>query len=289
MVLWYDTGLAIFIVDEVVAMRSLIRTLLLVLVGLVWSLSAAQADETVRIRVLTFNIHHGEGMDGRIDLPRIAGVIQAVRPDLVALQEVDRSTGRSGGVDQLDALAKLTGMHAAFGKAIDYQGGEYGVAVLSRHEIEAHQTHRLPSQPDREQRVALEVRPKLPAGPPLVFVSMHLDHQLASERMAQVERILEVFAEEACPVILAGDLNARPDSGELAKLMKRWSLSDANAKTFTCPAEVPAFKIDYVLYPTEAKWRVQSVQVLDDSKSSDHRPLIVELAIDPRQSEVSTQ
>jgi endonuclease/exonuclease/phosphatase family metal-dependent hydrolase len=236
--------------------------------------------------VLTFNIHHGEGMDRRIDLPRIARVIQSVQPDLVALQEVDRATGRSGGVDQLAELARLTEMHAAFGKAIDHQGGAYGVAILSRYEIESQKTHLLPSQPDREQRVALEVRPKLPAGPALVFVSLHLDHQLATERIAQVERIIEIFADETRPVILAGDFNARPESDELARLTAKWSLSDSQEKAFTCPAEAPAYKIDYVLYPAAAAWRVQSVRVVDDSKSSDHRPLIVELVIDTQQGEL---
>ena len=64
------------------------------------------------LRVLSYNIHHGRGTDGAIDLPRIARVIAATRPDLVALQEVDRGTGRANGVDQADALGELTGLAA---------------------------------------------------------------------------------------------------------------------------------------------------------------------------------
>ena len=53
------------------------------------------------VRVLTYNIHHGEGMDGKIDLERIAAVIKRLEPDVVALQEVDVKTTRSQGVDQV--------------------------------------------------------------------------------------------------------------------------------------------------------------------------------------------
>ena len=75
-----------------------------------------------RVRVLTYNIHHGEGMDGRIDLVRQAEILNREAPDLVALQEVDRGTKRSGGVDQLAELGRLTGLTPTFGRAIDFQG-----------------------------------------------------------------------------------------------------------------------------------------------------------------------
>src|ERR1700674_4341999 len=81
------------------------------------------------LRVLTYNIHHGEGTDGRVDLSRLAGVMKSVQPDIVALQEVDRGTERSGGVDQLAELERLTGMHAEFGKTMDYSGGRHGGGV----------------------------------------------------------------------------------------------------------------------------------------------------------------
>src|SRR4051812_15481445 len=75
------------------------------------------------LRVLTYNIHHGEGRDGQFDLPRLADVMKRAEPDLVALQEVDISTERSDGVNQLAELERLTGMHGEFGKAMDYRGG----------------------------------------------------------------------------------------------------------------------------------------------------------------------
>jgi endonuclease/exonuclease/phosphatase family metal-dependent hydrolase len=109
------------------------------------------------LRVLCYNIHHGEGTDGKVDLPRLARVIHAAMPDFVALQEVDRNVRRSGSVDQSAELAKLTGLHGAFAKAIDYDGGEYGQAILSRFPIERLTIHHLPGEPEREQRIAAEV------------------------------------------------------------------------------------------------------------------------------------
>lgn len=100
-----------------------------------FTLSIAQCAPW-RIRVLTYNIHHGEGLDGKVDLGRIAQVIQQAAPDVVALQEVDLGTERTGRVDQAAELGRLTGLHAVFGKAFDYSGGRYGAALLSRWSIQ---------------------------------------------------------------------------------------------------------------------------------------------------------
>ena len=111
----------------------------------------------VTVRVLSYNIQHGMGADGRIDLPRLAAVMKATNPDIIALQEVDQATERSGGVKQLDELARLLGMHAEFGKAIDYLGGAYGVGILSRWPISDPDNQPLPSPPRIEARTALSV------------------------------------------------------------------------------------------------------------------------------------
>lgn len=92
----------------------------------------AAASPTPAIRILTYNIHHGEGSDGVFDLPRLARVIASADPDLVALQEVDEKTERSGGVSQVSELGRLTGLRPVFGEAMPFDSGGYGVAVLSR-------------------------------------------------------------------------------------------------------------------------------------------------------------
>ena len=120
--------------------RALSAVLLVACVGAEAYLAASRPRDSAPtvptiLRVLTYNIHHGEGMDGRFDLPRLAGIMTSADPDLIALQEVDQGTERAGGVDQVAELGRLTGMRPVFGKAMDFQGGAYGVGVLSRKPI----------------------------------------------------------------------------------------------------------------------------------------------------------
>ena len=114
-----------------VLLRALTRQLLTLLLLLAPLAAAAGASEPFRVRVLCYNIHHGEGVDRKLDLERIARVIRSVSPEVVALQEVDRNTQRTGRVDQPAELARLTKMKVVFEKNIDFQGGQYGNALLS--------------------------------------------------------------------------------------------------------------------------------------------------------------
>src|SRR5262245_18009288 len=113
--------------------RAPAMTIVLALFGALGvSLGGTPAGARAPLRILTFNIRHGEGTDGVFKLARVADVINAQAPDLVALQEVDRGTRRVEGADQPAELARLTGLHGTFGKAMDYDGGEYGLVILSR-------------------------------------------------------------------------------------------------------------------------------------------------------------
>ena len=104
----------------------------------------SDAAEPRSLRVLCYNIHHGEGVDGKLDLARIARVIRSVDPTIVALQEVDSRTTRTDRVDQPAELARLTDMKVVFEKNIEFGGGEYGNAVLSKLPITGHRNHLLP-------------------------------------------------------------------------------------------------------------------------------------------------
>ena len=236
------------------------------------------------LRVLTYNIHHGEGADARINLPRIAKVITDTRPDLVALQEVDVKTRRSGGVDQAAELARLTGMHVAFAKAIDYQGGEYGQAILSRTPPGPVQTHALPGRPDAERRIAASttVRPWGERGPGVLFVGTHLDHvRDDSDRLRQADEINRLFVApgDEKPAILTGDLNAGPESEVMKRFAAHWHDSAAGAKRAapTVPAEKPTRRIDYVLLRPKGAWRVIETTVIEEPVASDHRPVLAVL------------
>jgi endonuclease/exonuclease/phosphatase family metal-dependent hydrolase len=242
----------------------------------------ARGEDAPRLRVLTYNIHHGEGTDGKLDLARIARVITDHKPDLVALQEVDVNTQRTGNVDQAAELAKLTGLHVVFGKSIDYRGGQYGNAVLSRFPVEKHAVHPLPGKPDAERRTALEVvvRP-WEGGPPLTFVGTHLDHTRdETDRFRQAEEINRLLASDAQrdATILAGDLNAVPTSETIKKLAARWTdAAGERGAAPTVPAGNPRSRIDYVLLRPTGGWRVVEAAVPPEPVASDHRPVLAVL------------
>jgi endonuclease/exonuclease/phosphatase family metal-dependent hydrolase len=239
-------------------------------------LRAKAADAKPMLRVLSYNIHHGEGTDGKLDLPRIANVIRAADPDVVALQEVDDKTKRTKGVDQTAELARLTGLHGAFGKAIDLEGGAYGQAVLSRVPLGKGTVHLLPNEPNREQRIAFDV-PLTLDGREVTFVTTHLDHQRDDLRQMQAAKLNEVFADAKTPVILAGDLNATPDSRPFALLATKWEMATGD-KLFTIPSAKPTKQIDYVLvHRTAAAFKIVEVKVIDEPVASDHRPILAVL------------
>jgi endonuclease/exonuclease/phosphatase family metal-dependent hydrolase len=227
------------------------------------------------IRVMTYNIHHGEGADGRFDLGRVASVMKRADPDLVALQEVDVGTARSGRVNQVAELQRLTGFHAAFGKAMDYDGGAYGVAVLSRWPIVHGESRPLPDLPDREPRTAFTVRVRTGAGgSPLRFTSTHLDQGRDEEnRLLQAAALNELLARDDEPTILAGDMNARGETGVIALLRSKWADVMPSAPNIVARPRVR----DFVLYRPAESWRVVDARIIDDMVASDHRPVFAEL------------
>ena len=233
------------------------------------------------LRVLTYNIHHGEGADGRVDLSRLAGVVTSVHPDLVALQEVDEGTERASGVDELAELARLTDLHPAFGKAMDYWGGEYGVAILSRWPFLRTHNDPLPNLlPDREPRTALTVEVAVgEGGPRIEFTSTHLDQGRDPEnRLAQARYLNErLVRDDDRATILAGDMNARPDTPVMDLLQARWTNPPATDPSPIGPSGRPRMRVDYVLIRPATRWRVVESTIVDDAVASDHRPLLVVL------------
>ncbi len=254
----------------------------LIVAAVVAPCDAVRAAEPVRLRILTYNIHHGAGTDGRVDLERIARVIKSSEADIVALQEVDRLTARTGNVDQPAELGRLTGLHVAFGGNIRVAGGDYGNAVLSRLPIKRHENRRLPLFDDGEQRGVLEVEVELPGQQPLLLLATHLDHRAADrERLASAEVLSELAAAAGeRPLLLAGDLNATPDSAVLRRLKRQWKMPD-DASLLTSPAGHPRRQIDYILVHPQPRWRIDGVRVLPEAVASDHRPLLATMVLLP--------
>jgi len=241
------------------------------------------ATEPVQLRVLSYNIHHGEGIDRELDLERIARVILSVQPDLVALQEVDRRVERSGWVDQPAELSRLTKMKVVFEKNIDFQGGQYGNAVLSRLPIAAHKNVQLPRLDEGEQRGVLvcEVKPpKLDQA--VLFLATHLDHRPHDrERLASARQINQLVAKRRdAPAILAGDLNATPDGDVLAAFDQKWKVANQDELP-TVPVGEPRRQIDFILSRPAGRWQTIDCRVLDEAVASDHRAIFAVLRLVP--------
>lgn len=248
-----------------------------------------------QLNVVTYNI--AAARVAPID--DIANAIKTLNADLIALNEVDNNTGRSGKLNQVAKLAELTNMYSAFGKAIDFDGGEYGVAILSKYPIEKQQVFALPSGED-EQRVLLVIQVNHPDfDAPILFMTTHLSWQEdPALRMQQIREIANItigntdslFAEIASQIkILAGDFNDVIGSAPLAELQRYWHLvEDKTNDIRTWPAINPAIDLDHILTYRGQRWEVEKMvtpnqqatwQQINWPAVSDHVPVMASLRL----------
>ncbi len=234
------------------------------------------------LRILAYNIHHGEGMDEVVDLERIAALVRAVDPDLVALQEVDSVTSRTNAVDQAAELGRLTGLEPTFGSFMPYQGGAYGMALLSRWPISESSNLRLPD--GEEPRTALSAVVTSPeSGQSLRFVGIHF-YRTDEERLAQAKRLEELLGEEEVPTVLAGDFNSTPGSDVMIHLAQAWFIVDKGEDRFTFSSYAPEREIDFVLFQPSDRFVVVGQWLITEPVASDHRPVVVDLVLRDRPS-----
>ena len=239
-------------------------------------ISVATIMYAQEIRVLTYNIHHGEDVNGNVDLTQIAAVIKKARPDIVALQEVDSMTNRTQKVDQLKELAMLTGMQYFYGKSMDYSGGGYGVGILTRLPISNRFVTRLPNFEKSEPRVAATIELTLQNNKRMLFTSIHLDYvKDSSERIEQAKKLIEVFSSNDLPSVLAGDFNAPPTETTMKDIVfGLYTETDPSGNVLSFPSIKPEIKIDYVLTSKKHQWKNIYYEVIDEKVASDHRPVL---------------
>ncbi len=248
--------------------------------------AAAQVENDPDVvRILSYNVKHGLGMDDQVDLERIASVIRMLEPDIVTLQEIDSVVSRTGFEDQAAVLGELTGMRAVFGGFMDYQGGRYGMALLSRYPIVEWENHRLPDGAEPRSALAARIellRPGYGQAPRLVVVGVHL-YATADERYAQASRLIEVLSDERSPVVLAGDFNSTPDS-DVIRLLEAaggWERPPKSGERLTFPSDVPDREIDFIMFRPADRFVVHEHRVVAETEASDHRPVLLELELLP--------
>lgn len=240
--------------------------------------AAVPAASQATLRVAAYNIRHGLGVDGEVDLERIADVLRPLDADVITLQEVDRRVERTNGIDQARRLGELLGMEAHFGDFMPYQGGEYGMAVLSRFPVLGVTNVRLPD--GDEPRTALEVRVAVgQRGRPVSVVGIHF-YRTPEERRAQADVLTRYFADVGHPVVLAGDFNSRRGDIVLRGLREDgWLIVEKDGDADTFPADVPDREIDFVMLRPGSAFEIVEHRVIDEPVASDHRPLLVVLRL----------
>lgn len=226
------------------------------------------------IRVVTFNIRHGLGTDGKVGLDRTAAVLSGAGGDLMGLQEVDKYTPRSRFRHQPGRLGSILQMHWAFGANVSWLPGmQYGNAVLSRRPLLNWQNHKLPGSD--EQRGLLEAQTEM-EGASLSFFCTHLG--LSDEdRLAQARKTVEIITQSGRPGILACDLNAIPGSPEyrvLSGVLR--DATEAAGGVNTYPSGSPTRQLDFIFLT--AHWQVVTAGPII-SEASDHLAVAADIIL----------
>ncbi|ACB82941.1 Endonuclease/exonuclease/phosphatase [Methylorubrum populi BJ001] len=246
------------------------------------------------LRLLTYNVRHCRGTDGRVAPERVARVIAALEPDIVALQEVDVGRARTGGLDQAEAIARLVGMSSHFHPALHVEEERYGDALLTHLPSRLRRADALPGlvrRPGLEPRGALWA--EITVGTARLQVLTTHFGLLGAERIAQAEALLgpDWLGDPACrePVVLLGDFNATGWSRAYRRLGRR--LTDARRLTgerrwrrgtASFPSRLPLLRIDHVFVSEGV--RVDRIAVVDTPLArlaSDHLPVLAEIRIGP--------
>lgn len=236
-------------------------------------------QEPETLTVMSYNIHHGRGMDDVVDLERIAEVILGEGADIVGLQEVDVGVRRSHNLDIASELARLTGLeYVVFGKNLDHDGGEYGIAVLSKYPVTSYENMQFKKM-GNEQRSIQAMQINLD-GFPILLMNTHLAHRREdeAERLHFIEAARDVIIPaypSARAVLFTGDFNDVPGSAThlaLKKYLKDvWELAGAGGEGLTIPPDEPSRRIDYIFFDGD----IQPVEArVPRTQASDHLPVV---------------
>jgi endonuclease/exonuclease/phosphatase family metal-dependent hydrolase len=255
------------------------------------SLGTSATPATSPLKVLVYNVHAGKDAKGVDNLQRVADIVKTSGADIVLLQEVDKGTRRSGNVDQPAEWARRTGLHVAFGRSLNYDGGEYGIAVLSRWPILRDTAIHLPVEPPQERsggshepRVAMRVAIASPFGD-LSFLNTHIDASADDRwRRQEIKTLIALtralVGAPRARVMVGGDLNSTPESAVQVELRAN-GLDDAwlrcgSGNGFSYPADTAIKRIDYLYLTAGVECTHAEVMV---TEASDHRPVLFTLRV----------
>ncbi|MFC2946828.1 endonuclease/exonuclease/phosphatase family protein [Virgibacillus sediminis] len=237
-----------------------------------------------KLKIMSYNIHHAVGEDGRLDLERIAEVIEDANADIIGLQEVDNHwSSRSDFQDQASLLAERLGMFYTYAANLDVEPAEegeprrqYGTAILSKYPILKSENHSLTRVGDTEQRGLLEAVINVKGSHVHVF-NTHLA-LTPEESETQIQEVVDIAEQSKGPKVIMGDLNAVPESDEMVPMYAHYKDAfNGQDDAYTYSAENPTKRIDYIF--TSEDLGVQNSSVID-TLASDHLPITTEILLD---------
>jgi len=227
------------------------------------------------MRIMSYNIHSGKSMDNVLDIPAIANVVKELAPDICALNEVRMRTLDVGGLELAREIADAAGMYWRFGRAIYYNGGEYGNALLSRYPVSFSRVVPVPDVPEEERESRFEPRSVLEAivmtdAGPVQALTCHFGLTRGEQERA-VQTVLSMIRTDM-PCVFMGDLNIMPDN-DLISVLREHLRDTAGEKPFTFPARNPDCKIDYIF---ASEHFACAEFVTEQTLASDHLPVFVD-------------
>lgn len=230
------------------------------------------------VKVMSYNIHHGADREETDRLHEMGSFIKNSGADIIALQEVDSVCTRTKGVDQMKILAAITGMHYAFVRHYAYQGGAYGMGILSRYPILNIRNKRLTLlKGTKSSSTAMIVADiVISKSKKVIMASAHfaLDD---SSRWVQAQEVVDYLRQEKMPVIFVGDLNAKPEAPEI-NYLKKYFVDTDTGNVFTFPAPHAERKIDYIFVKKSNLKRVKNYRVFINDLS-DHLPVMADISL----------
>ena len=243
------------------------KKILLILAVVLMGVTTAEAQ---KVRVMSYNVKNGGGLDGIKDITRNGELVRKAQPDVVAVQEVDSCTRRN----KFYVLGKMAeaagGYHAYFGPTIPYAGGKYGIGVLTKEPALSVEFHRLPCPKEPRGLLVVELDKYY-----ILCTHLSLSEPYRVESVAIIKDVVSKLKNK--PVFIAGDMNAKPHSAPIVAFKEFAQLLTDDTK-FTFPSNDPRVCIDYI-FGVNGSFRVLKNHIFYDSLFSDHVPLYVDVKV----------
>jgi endonuclease/exonuclease/phosphatase family metal-dependent hydrolase len=259
-------------------------TLLILSCSILFGSCAIKQEQSIDLKIMSYNIRHGEGLDAVIDLSRAVKIINSYKPDLCALQEVDNFCLRSDSIGQTDYLAQNTSMTGTFGAFMKFQGGEYGMATLSAKPLISTKVLQLPKA-KFEPRASIVHEVQIIEGCAILFVNVHLDWVSGKEgsanRLKQATALVDYLDNLKKATIITGDFNCTPDSPTMQYFAEKGFVFVQKGEDNLSFQGENKSEIDHVIYRNaeNIKFEKNTAQLIIEPIASDHRPLLVELKV----------